>query len=399
VAFEKIISYLTGYVEILIRGSQPEKFINLVTGSGLYLWHIRRVAPGIVHAKIRAHGYLRIREMMRRSGCYVKIHRKHGWPFLRRKLAERRMFLIGALLFIGLIMYLSSLVLFVRIEGFEERHRDKLLESLRRAGLRPGMTRQELLSQKRRMEREMMLVTPEAVWLGISVKGVVAEIKAVPRKTPALAAGPSDLVAAVDGVVTKVVTIRGVPAVREGDTVARGDLLISGIRWHQDSETGAMVTEEVPAGGIVEARVWYDIEVIEPKIIWKPRLDRQQWTCYRLRWNGRWIPLFCFGKKPANNYFWERSVKRIYRGRNHGQGVELIKDSFREVSWRQVRRSPEEIKRAALAETVLKKKQLKNLTIERQMEAWTDEGEFVKLITTLETTQDIAMAVPRRKEF
>lgn len=393
--FEKIISYLTGYVEILIRGPQPEKFINLATGSGLYLWHIRRVGPGVVHAKIRVHGYLRIREMMKRSGCYVKIHRKRGWPFLSRKLTERRMFLMGALLFVGLIMYLSSLVLFVKIDGFEDNRREKLLEALERAGLRPGMTRQELLSQKRRLEREMMLVTPEAVWLGISVKGVVAEIKAVPRKTPAAAAGPSDLVAGADGVVTKVVTIRGVPAVREGDTVARGDLLISGIRWHQDSETGAMVMEKVPAGGIVEARVWYDIEVLEPKIIWKPRLHRRQWTRYRLRWNGQWIPLVCFGKKPANNYFWVRGVKRIYRGRNLGQGVELIKDTYREVSWYQVRRTPEEIKRAALAESVLKKKQLKNLTIEREMEAWTDEGLFVKLITTLETTQDIATAVPR----
>ncbi len=396
---EKIISYLSGYVEILIRGPQPEKLINLITGSGLYLWHVRRVAPGIVHAKIRVHGYLRIRELIKRSGCHVKIHRKHGWPFLRRKLAERRMFLVGALLFVGLTMYLSTLVLFVRIEGFEGRHRDKLLEALQRAGLRPGMTRQELLNQKRRIEREMMLVTPEAVWLGISVKGVVAEVKAVPRKTPAAAAGPSDLVAATDGIVTKVVTIRGVPAVREGDTVARGDLLISGIRWHQDSETGAMVAEEIPAGGIVEARVWYDIEVIEPKIVWKPRLYNRQWTCYRLRWNDRWIPLFCFGKKPASHYFWERYVKRIYPGRNLGEGVELIKDIYRDVSWHQVRRSPEDVKRAALAETALKKKQLKNLIIERQMEAWTDEGLFVKLVTTLETTQDIAMAVPRRKEF
>jgi similar to stage IV sporulation protein len=104
-------------VEILIRGTQIEKLINLATSSGLYLWGIRRIAPEIVYAKIRVHGYLRIREMVKISGCRVKIHHKHGLPFLYRKLMERRMFLVGAVFFGALLVYLSSFVLIIKIEG------------------------------------------------------------------------------------------------------------------------------------------------------------------------------------------------------------------------------------------------------------------------------------------
>jgi predicted Zn-dependent peptidase len=39
-----------------------------------------------------------------------------------------------------------------------------------------------------------------------------------------------------------------------------------------------------------------------------------------------------FGKRPTGNYFWERRYKRIYRGRNTLEVVELIKDEVHRFS-------------------------------------------------------------------
>lgn len=394
--WERIISYFTGYVEILIRGAQAEKIINLATSSGLYLWGVRRIAPEIVYAKIRIFGYLRMREMVKISGCRVKIHHKHGWPFLYHKIISRKMFLIGAVLAGVLVVYISSFVLLVKIDGFEGKNHDRLIRSLRNAGLKAGISRHDLLLRKRLIEQEMMLSHPEAVWIGISVRGVVAEVKVVPRKTAPVSSRPCDIVARHDGVISKVVAIRGVPVVQEGDTVAQGELLISGKRWRSVPESDDFIEESITAGGVVEARVWYDIEVIEPKVIWVAQPQKGRAVRYRLRIGDRLWNVAQFGKRPTGTYFWERSFKRIYQGRNPFEGVELIKDTFQKVVYRKVKRTPTEIRQSALAEAAARQKRLKNITVTHQTKSWTDEGRFVKLNLTLETVQDIGMASPHR---
>lgn len=306
------------------------------------------------------------------------------------------MFIVGAVLFLGTLWFLSSLVLVIKIDGLSEEAAGKLLTSLKGAGLTPGMTRRELAERKRGIEREMMLITPEAVWLGISGKGVVAEVKVVPRKNAPVSEGPSDLVADGDGVITNVVVIQGEAMVKEGDVVAQGDLLIRGIRWYNDLETGEMHQEDLTAAGVVEARVWREIEVVEPKVIWQAAVHSKPRLQYSLRIGRRFWTMAQFGPAPGKNYFWERRRKRIYRGRNLDQAVEIIKDSYYPVSWRKRQRSPEEIRQAALAEAKLKRKQWPSeQPVGSSTVRWMDEGLFVRLVMTLETTRNIAKTVPR----
>ena len=174
---ERVISFLTGYVEVLVRGAHLEKLLNLLTSSGLYLWDVRCLSAEAVQVKIRAHGFLRIRELIRRTHSTVRIHRKRGWPFIWRKMGRRKMFWIGALVFLGLLIYLSSLIIFIKIEGFTGEDRQLLVANLAKLGLKPGVLRREFLLKKNLIEREIMIHTPGAVWLGISVQGVVAEVK------------------------------------------------------------------------------------------------------------------------------------------------------------------------------------------------------------------------------
>lgn len=394
--FNRLISFLTGYLVIFIRGPHLEKIINLMTGSGLYIWDIERLEPETLQLKIRAHGFFRIHEMVRRTGLRVKIIHKKGWPFLWRDLNHRKAFLIGAVAFIGAVIYLSTFVLFIKVEGFEGKERNRLVSALAKKGLRPGVLRGEILKKKSLIEREIMIDTPGAVWLGISIRGVVADVKVVKRKTAPQRIKVCDIVAGWDGVITRLITIRGTPVVKEGDSVARGDLLISGTIWHNDLETHDFTGEEVPAGGIVEARVWYDLSTIEPKIIWKPLYLKSRYTEYKLRWNQNLWTLGSFGKKDQANYYFCRSRKRIFQGRNPVAVVELIKDTRQSVSWRRFRRSDSEVRRAAMA--VIKEK-INHLGFTPReagkVATWSDEGNFIKLTVTLEMTRDIAKILIR----
>jgi similar to stage IV sporulation protein len=391
----KGIAFLTGYLEILARGSQLEKFINLATGSGLSLWEVRRLGPDVIGLKIGARGFLRIRGIARRAGCQVKICHKSGWPFILRRLAGRKLFVAGGVLFCVSLVYLASFVWLIRIDGIKGTEQAAVLKILNQAGLKPGMTRRELLAQKSLIEREAMLRLAKVVWLGITVEGVVAEVKVVPRQMPPEAAGPSDLVADCDGLVTKIIVIRGVPLVKEGDTVIRNQLLISGTMWYNDATDGASHKETVAANGIVEARTWHDLEIIEPKKVYHATRGADRLISYGLRWGSRYWVLGSYGKKPARDYFWQRQHKQLYRGRNLTEGVELIKDIWEEVTWRKLLRLSGEIRQAALAEARRRCKIMNYPAIDPRKIAWYDDGNFVRLQVTLTAVRDIAKVLPR----
>jgi similar to stage IV sporulation protein len=390
-----VIAFLGGYLEILVRGSQLEKFINLTTGSGLSLWEIKRLGVDVISVKMRAHGFFRMRRIARRSGCQIKICHKNGWPFARRRIAGRKLFLVGGVLFCVGLIYLASFIWFVRIEGVSRLEQVTILKILHQAGLRPGESRRVLLAKKSLIEREFMLRLPKVVWLGINLKGIVAEVKVVPRKIPPVAAGPADLVADCDGLITKVIVIRGVPLVREGDTVIRNQLLISGTMGYNDVTGGASYKEAVTANGIVEAKTWRNLEIIEPKKVYRAVKGKDRLVRYGLRWGHHYWSWAFYGKKPVRDYFWQRQYKQIYRGRNLTDGVELIKDVWEEVTWRKCARPSGEIRHAALLEAERRCKILNYPAIDPRAVAWTADGNFLRLQVTLEAIRDIAKVLPR----
>ena len=395
--FTRLISWATGYVEIVVRGAHLEKLINLLTGSGLFVWDIKRIGGDALVAKIRAHGFLRIREPLRRSGCRGRIRAKKGWPFLWRQIKRRKVFLLGAAFAVMLLIYLSSFIIFIKVEGFEGKDCEILLASLEKRGVKAGLLRKDLLERKSRIEREIMVDLPQAVWLGISVRGVVAEVRVVHRKTAPKTINICDIVAARNGVISKLIVIRGTPVVKEGETVARGDLLISGTVWHGDPEHQEFSKEEVPANGVVEARVWYDFDVLEPRTVWQPVIGKTGREEYSIRLGKKLHPLIGLGERPGKNYSWTRWHKRIYQGRNPVDVVEFIKDTWREVEWRKVTRPLPKVKRRALTEATERLRRLlgKGPLVTKAL-SWSNEGDFVRLHVTVESVRDIGMIALRQ---
>lgn len=390
----RFVVFLTGYVLILVRGQQLEKFINLVTNAGLGLWNIRRLGPEVFQAKMRAPGFLKIRPFIRRSNTVVKIYRKCGWPFLQRRLAARKLFFIGASIFFTFLIYLSSFIMVIKVEGLKGDERQILLKTLKEAGLHAGLSRGDVLNRKSQIEQDVMLHSPNIVWLAVTVRGVVAEVKAVPRKTPTVKTGPGDIIAVREGVISKIITIRGTPLVKEGETVAKGDALISGIEWQTDPVNGDITKTDTAAQGIVEARVWYDWEVFEPKVIWRIVYSKLECTEYKLRMGGRLKPVITFGRKTGNNYQWVRWRKRIYRGRNPLESVELIKDTWYKTVWRRVTQPLETVKRFAWRDIQRKRLYLVragNATEKNPLSAvWSEDGNFIKLAVTMEAVETIS---------
>lgn len=245
----KMVNYLTGIVLIKISGTMPEKFINLCIAQQIFLWNITKSQEDI-YAYIRLPDFFRIRPLVRRSRTRVQVIAYKGLPFFTKRIKKRKVFVAGALLFIFLLYFLSSFIWFIDIVGLKNLSSENIINIVYACGLKPG-TPKEVINVKE-IENEVLLQQPDIAWVGINFTGTRAVIEIV-EKTAVKQEdkNPANVVACKDGIVTEVIAIAGQSNVKKGDTVKKGDLLISGL-------TADLPNQFVRAKGIVKARVWYE---------------------------------------------------------------------------------------------------------------------------------------------
>ena len=244
--------FLAGYLVISIHGAATEKFINLAGGLGFPLWDIgRETGSAVFRADVDS--YYALSRLARKTGCRLRIVRKAGWPFFYSRLRRRRGLLLGLGLFVGVLYFLSSFILFIRVEGAETLGRERIMIAAEKAGLRPGILKTGI--DKERLAAKLMFHEPELAWVGINVRGTLLLIEVVEKnRPPAGNDRPAHLVAAKDGLIVDLLLVTGEARVRPGETVRRGQLLIEGVL-----SPGTYPVAPLPARarGEVWARVWY----------------------------------------------------------------------------------------------------------------------------------------------
>lgn len=143
----------------------------------------------------------------------------------------------------------------VRVEGDSTISAAYVTEALGEAGLMPGARFRDLdLSS---VETDVLNTSERIAWLNINRRGTVAYVRVaakaeVPDETPKR--GYANIVADEDAMIEEITVRLGTEAVRVGDSVKRGDLLISGI--------GGGI---LPAEGSVRGRVRRTLEVTVPR--------------------------------------------------------------------------------------------------------------------------------------
>ncbi|MGE5554411.1 MAG: sporulation protein YqfD [Betaproteobacteria bacterium] len=253
----RLWSLLTGYVIIRVKGSALERLVNLAAARGVRLYDIRRVGPDVLYAQVSVGGFKALRPLARRLNCTISLRRKGGLPFVLAAFGRRKALTVGVFLFLALLYALSSLVWFIRVTGVTPGRREEILAHLRSQGLRVGVP----ISWLRRDElaRSLLHRYPDLTWASLEVHGTLVLVKVVEKTliSPGEQA-PRHLVARQDGLVTSVLPLRGEPLVKAGDTVARGQVLISGIGWREGR------LEYFRAEGTVRARTWYEAVGVAP---------------------------------------------------------------------------------------------------------------------------------------
>ncbi len=256
--------YLRGTVKIRITGVFPERFINLCIAEQILLWGITKVDEDLI-AWISLNDFFKIRPLVVRSNTHIQVLAHRGLPFLIKRAKRRKMLIAGAVLFILFLNIMSSYVWFIDITGLKNMSESEIRNVARENGLKAGAVKDTLNTKS--IEREILLNIPEVAWVGINFTGTRAVIEIVEKTMPKQESKtPAHIVAAKDGVITEIIALAGQPAVKIGDTVKKGDLLIKGFMPEPAASTAVegqpliinVPPELIRAKGIINARIWYE---------------------------------------------------------------------------------------------------------------------------------------------
>ncbi|HAZ21696.1 MAG TPA: sporulation protein YqfD [Firmicutes bacterium] len=344
---QRIWFFLRGYLVILVKGPHPEQFLNAAIGQGVRLWDIQRFGPDWLLCKVGAQGFKKLRPVFRKTRCQGRIKQRIGLTFGLRRITKRPVLFLGIVVCLAVGYILSGFVWFVEVEGLQQIEPDSFRTTLEGVGVRAGARREDL--DRQAIENELLKQETLIAWVSLKVKGTVAVVQVVEKELPeTIPQGVVNIIAAKDGLIQKILVLKGYAAVTEGDTVHKGDLLISAnppALFGGSNSSAYSGTLGIQAQGLVEARVWYESSETVPIVstTWQPTGKKRTLWSFRIG-NHQ----FNLGKKP--NYAkskTSRLVKEWLPCRNGKSFVEVIRNRYFEVVGTAVTRTKSEAAQVA----------------------------------------------------
>lgn len=226
-----LIRYIKGYLRISIIGYSPERFLNLCSHHHIYIWGLKP-SGNRYEMYMSVAGFRKLKPIIKKTKTKVVILKRYGLPFFLHKYRKRKVFFAGAVGSVFAIYLMSCIIWNIHIEGNFTRTDETILEYLETQGVIHGMRKSKLDCAK--IVRDIRKEFHDIIWVSASIEGTrlliqVKENTDTMKEQEVNKGDPgTDLIASQDGKVVKIVTRNGMPKVKEGDRVKKGDVLVSG---------------------------------------------------------------------------------------------------------------------------------------------------------------------------
>lgn len=197
--------------------------------SGIDLWDVGEIAGLNVRVTLSRSHLPLMKKICQTDGAKVKLLRSAGLFRILRQAVRRPVLVLGCLLIVILSLYLPGRVLFVEVEGVGDVPVDRILFNAEMCGLYFGADRGDIRSE--RVKNALLEAVPELQWVGVNTYGCRAVISVRLRtqvQQEETQQGISSIVALRDGVVRQMTVLQGSPVCKVGQSVAKGQVLISG---------------------------------------------------------------------------------------------------------------------------------------------------------------------------
>lgn len=347
--FKILVAYLLGYVTIEIEGYYIERFMNICNNQKIFLWNLKRPKTAIMKANIAIQDFKKLKPIVKKTKCKIKISHKKGLPFFFHRYQKRKVFLIFFILVIIGIIALSNFIWNIEITGIDKINEQEIRQLLEENDFKLGKSKAKI--DTKQVIDQIRLQRADIAWIGIEMNGTNATVRIVEADLkPDIIPEEEycNIVATKAGMITKISAQNGTPLVKEGEIIQRGSVLVGG--WLEGKYTG---TRYVHATGEVQAKVWYSEKIKIPFNQEKKELTGNEEKKYSVKINNFEINL---GKKLSKfeNYDTIETTKKLRLFSNFYLPIEIDKKVYQEYQTSQVSYSLEEAKKMGEEELMKK---------------------------------------------
>jgi len=254
---------MRGEVTVRVRCLMPEKLIDRATAQGARFADMQLAEDNALVVHCDAQSARMLLNLCRRFNLEARIIRLRGFSALRRFVRQRATVALGIACAVVLSAFFLTRLWIVDIAFIGELaasgNPQALYRSLETLGVHPGIDRSidtGLLAQR------LLAQTERYSYASARLQGVRLLVEAAPEvPAPVLydVNAARDLVCAREGIVVSAVVRSGIPCVKPGDAVRRGQVLIRGEEQASKDET-----RPIGALGEVIVRSWFSGEARLP---------------------------------------------------------------------------------------------------------------------------------------
>ena len=342
---------IKGYLEIEAKGFSTERFINLAAHNSIRLWDIHK-QTAILCFKADVRDFRRLCVFAKKAGVKLKIIKRYGCPFFIYRSKKRHIFSAGIIIFALLLLFMSSFIWLIDIEGNEDIEDYRILSVLNEKGLRIGALKYPLNTEE--LEKYVKTNIDGISYLHIKIEGTRTTVTVTEDiKNPDInintvdSFNPCDIISDKTALITDIIVTAGKPMVKPGDMVKEGDVLISADVTYQQDGTDVLYSQ-VYSSGTVRGKVTRTFTKTVPYTINLKRYTQNKAVNYNIKiFNTNFNTNFLKNDASFEKYDIIREINQLGLGEKFMLPIIIEKESCREYRLEKINISPDEAKELA----------------------------------------------------
>ena len=260
--------YLSGVLTVRFTSATPEKTLDVITQAKIPLSHVLRINELTYVIEIQRKDYSQLAAIFRRREDHWEMVRKRGFFWILSSLIRRPILMLGILLLLICSLFLPSRVFFIAVYGNTTIPDRLILSAAEDCGIRFAASRKLVRSEK--VKNALLAAVPQLQWAGVNTAGCTAVISVREKVVEDSFTEHnivSSLISNLDGYILSTTVTSGTPLVFPGDSVTKGQLLISGY-----TDCGLCIRASRAVGDIL-AQTNRKIKAVSPKNYDFPKKD------------------------------------------------------------------------------------------------------------------------------
>ena len=302
----KIYEYLRGSYTVTARAESVCRALNVLMKNNVPFYGVKAEGGGLVGFCLEPDAFRKYVALTAEMTIEDERVTRRGLFAFASGYKMRIGFFIGAVLCAALLAASSFFVWDINVSGQTGLSEKEILKTLEGYGLYIGAYIPNINTM--RLENELVIDTEELSYASINLRGTVAEVVVRERKEKDVEniSLPSNLVANCDGQIESIEVRGGMPTVKKGQIVKKGQLLVSGV-----IDSQAVGYRLVRARGEIYARISRSFTAEVPLVREKKSRTGEKKTRVTIRFFAKKINLFSNNDISFEKYDTIEEEKRL----------------------------------------------------------------------------------------